>query len=225
LHRLWDLPERLWAEVKRESKPNFRTLAKAQAALGMAILCNAPLRSENLTVLEFDTHLFVRTGAGAISSLEMSGGEVKNGVPLEYDIPPKVAKMLIEYRDQIAPKVIGKRPSRLFVNVDGTPKAQATVAWLIRTHAWRRAGIVLTPHQFRHLSAKVLLDDQPGSFETVRQALGHKSLRNTRIYAGIDSRRAARHQQRLIERALAEQVPLRGRARRKPTKEPVRDGR
>jgi integrase len=223
LCRLWDLPGRLWAEVKRESKPNFRTLAKAQAALGIAILCNAPLRPENLTILEFDTHLFVRAGAGAISSLEMPESEVKNGVPLEYDIPPNVAKMLIEYRDRIAPKVIGKRPSRLFVNVDGTPKAQATVAWLIGTYARRRAGIVLTPHQFRHLSAKVLLDDQPGSFEVVRQALGHKSLRNTRIYAGIDSRRAARHQQRLIERALAEQIPLRGRARGKPTKQPVRD--
>jgi integrase len=217
LHRLSDLPRRLWAEVKRESKPNFRTLAKAQAALGVAILCNAPLRPENLTVLEFDTHLFVRAGEGAISSLEMPGSEVKNGVHLEYDIPRNVAKMLIEYRDYIAPKIIGKRPSRLFVNADGTSKAQATVAWLIGTYAWRRAGIVLTPHQFRHLSAKVLLDDQPGSFELVRQALGHKSLRNTRIYAGIDSRRAARHQQRLIEKALEEQLPLRARKTRSRT--------
>jgi integrase len=64
--------------------------------------------------------------------------------------------------------------------------------------------------QFRHLSAKVLLDAQPGNFETVRRLLGHKSLSTTvGAYAGIDSRRAARHQQRLIEEALAAEKPVR----------------
>ena len=36
---------------------------------------------------------------------------------------------------------------------------------------------MLTPHQFRHLSAKILLDAEPGSFETVRQLLGTKTSR------------------------------------------------
>ena len=38
LRRLVELPDRLWAEVRRDSRPNFRTLAKAQAALAVAIL-------------------------------------------------------------------------------------------------------------------------------------------------------------------------------------------
>jgi integrase len=98
------------------------------------------------------------------------------------------------------------------VNVDGTPKSQATVAWLIASYSKRRAGIVLTPHQFRHLDAKVLLDAEPGGFETVKQLLGHKSLKTTvGAYAGIDSRRAARHHQRLIENAIASQSPSRSR--------------
>jgi integrase len=111
--------------------------------------------------------------------------------------------MLIEYRDRIAPKVVGRRPDRLFVNADGTPKKQATVANIITSHLKKR-GIVLTSHQFRHLSAKLLLDAEPGSFETVRQLLGHRRLETTvGAYAGIDSRRAARHHQRLVEAALA----------------------
>ena len=125
-----------------------------------------------------------------------------------FDVPPQVAKMLIEYRNRIAPKVIGHRPERIFVKADGTPKAQSTVAWLVRTSLQRRAGILLTPHQFRHVSAKVVLDAEPGSFETVRQLLGHKTLKTTtRFYAGIDSRRAARHHQHLIERTLDAQKP------------------
>lgn len=112
-------------------------------------------------------------------------------------------------------KIIGHRPERLFVNADGSAKSQATIAWLIANYLKRRAGIVLTPHQFRHLSAKVLLDAEPGSFETVKQLLGHKSIKTTiGAYAGIDSRRAARHHQRLVEQALAAQMPIRRRKRR-----------
>jgi integrase len=215
LQRLIDLPKCLWTEVKREAKANFRTLAKAQAALGIAILSYMPLRPENLAELAFGIHLFMGEGTRAISSLEIPAGEVKNDRELAFDIPPQVAKMLIEYRSRIAPKVIGRRPERVFVNADGTPKSQSTVAWLVTSYLSRRAGIVLTPHQFRHLSAKLMLDAEPGSFETVRQLLGHKNHKTTtNFYAGIDTRRAARHHQRLIERALDAQKPTARRRKR-----------
>jgi hypothetical protein len=92
LSRLVKLPERLWADVRRESKPNFRTLAKAQAALAVAILTYMPVRMANLASLEFDSHLFVRAGAGAISTLELSADEVKNKIEVTFDIPAPVAK-------------------------------------------------------------------------------------------------------------------------------------
>jgi integrase len=215
LQRLYDLPKKLWAEVRRHGTPNFRTLAKAQTALAVAILCYMPLRLQNLTALAFDTHLFVREGARAISTLALPAAEVKNRTELAYDIPTDVARILIEYRDRFAPKILGHRPTRLFVNVDGAPKSQATVAWLIATCLKKRIGIVLTPHQFRHLSAKVMLDAEPGGYETVKQLLGHKSLRTTvGAYAGIDSRRAARRHQHLVEQALATQTPARRLKRR-----------
>jgi integrase len=218
LHRLYLLPGRLWAEVKRDGTPNFRTLAKAQVALAVAVLSYMPLRLRNLTALTFGIHLFIREEARAISTLELSAGEVKNKTELAFDIPPHVAKMLIDYRDRIAPKVIGHRPERLFVNADGSPKSQATVAWLITTYVKRRAGVVLTAHQFRHLSAKVMLDAEPGNFESVRQMLGHKNYKTTvGAYAGIDSRRAGRHHQRLVEQALAEQKPIRTRRQQAPS--------
>jgi integrase len=214
LRRLYRLPERLWIEARREKKPNFRTLAKAQAALAVAILSYAPLRSQNLTTLEFDTHLFLREGARAISTLELPAHEVKNAMEAAYDIPPRVAKLLVEYRDRFAPKVIGHRPTRLFVNIDGTPKNQATVASLVISFVRKRAGIVLTPHQFRHLSAKVMLDAGE-EYETLRQVLRHWSTRTTvGAYAGMDCRRAARRHQYLVEQALATEMPTRRSNRR-----------
>ena len=210
LKRLYNFPGRLWDEVKRNRKANRYTLAKAQAALAVAILCYMPLRLQNLAALAFDHHLFMREGARATSTLELAAGEVKNRRELAFDIPSHVAKMIIEYRNLIAPTIIGHRPQRLFVNVDGAPKNQWAVAWLIRTYLRKRAGITISAHQFRHLSAKMVLDAEPGSFETVRQFLGHESLTTTvGAYAGIDSRRAARHHQHLVEEALAAEKPMR----------------
>jgi integrase len=212
LRRLYEFSSRLWAEVKRDTRPNFQTLVKAQAALAVGILCHMPVRSQNLWALKFDEHLFLKEGQGAISSLELPAHEVKNRLALAYDIPPHLTKMLIEYRNRLAPKVIGRRPDRLFVKADGTAKNQGAVAWLIRTYLRKRLGLRLSPHQFRHLAAKVILDADPGNFETARQLLGHASLETTvAAYAGISSRRAARHHQRLVEEALAAPVPRRGR--------------
>jgi integrase len=186
-------------------------LVKAQAAIAVSILCYMPMRPQNLWALKFEQHLFLHEGRGAVSSLELAAHEVKNRTALAFDIPPHLAKMLIEYRNRLAPQVIGRRPDRLFIKADGSPKNQWAVGWLIRTNLRKRAGIRLSPHQFRHLGAKVVLDAEPGNFETVRQLLGHASHHTTAgFYAGISSRRAARHHQHLVEAALAEQ-PLRGR--------------
>jgi integrase len=212
LRRLVELPERLWAEVKRDNKPSFRTVLKAQAALAIGTLCYMPIRPQNLWTLGFGEHIFLHEGRGAISSLEIPAGEVKNRTELAFDIPTHLAKMLIEYRNRLVPKVIGRRPERLFIKADGAAKNQWAVSRLIRTVLRRRTGLRLSPHQFRHLGAKVALDAEPGNFETVKQLLGHKSLDTTvSAYAGISSRRAARHHQHLLEQALGLQQPKRGR--------------
>jgi integrase len=216
VRRLLDLPAQLWTEVRRDPKPNFRTLARAQAALAIAMLTYMPVRSHNLHELMFGRHLFLHDGARATSSLEIPADEVKNKTTaLSFDIPPKVTKMLLEYHDRIAPKVIGQRPERVFINADGSPKSQAMVAILIKTYLSKRAGIAMTPHQFRHLGAKILLDDQPGAHELVRQFLGHKNLKTTTdFYAGLNTRRAGLHHQRLIEAAIASR-PAGQKARKK----------
>jgi integrase len=204
LLRMFETPQQLWREVKRASKPNFRTLAKAQAAIGIAILNDIPLRPQNLHGLIFDEHVFLPDKNRRVGSLEIPAHEVKNNLELAFDIPAYISKMLIEYRMHIASKVIGRQPDRIFVNVNGETKSQAMVALLIKTYLKKRAGLELTPHQFRHLGAKVVLDAEPGNYETVRQVLGHKNMKTTtNFYAGIDSRRASRHHQRLLAAAIA----------------------
>ena len=62
-------PAAFWAEVKREGNPNSRTLAKAQVALAVSILCYMPLRLQNTPSLTFGTHLFLREEPRAILDL------------------------------------------------------------------------------------------------------------------------------------------------------------
>jgi integrase len=217
LRRLRSEPEKLWKEVKEETsrKPNFRSLAKAQAALALALPLYMPIRPDNVWKLEFDKHIFLRSGPGAKSTLAVSEDEVKNETPIGFDIPEHLVKMLLDYRDRIAPAHIGHRPKRLFVHLDGTPKAQSTIAYLIKTYAKNRVGITMTPHQFRHLAAKTILDANPGNYRGVQDALTHKSLNTTRVYAGLNTRRAGRHHQYLIDQAVARQMPPSRRRRRK----------
>ena len=120
LHRLHDLPGQLWAEVRRETRPSFRTLAKAQAALALSIVSYMPLRLQNLAALAFDVHLFVQADAHAISSLEIPAAEVKNSTDLAFDIPRHIAKMLMEYRDRIA-EIILVMPTGRYAH--GSPRA------------------------------------------------------------------------------------------------------
>jgi DNA-binding transcriptional LysR family regulator len=65
----------------------------------------------------------------------------------------------------------------------------------------------------RHLAAKVVLDDSPGAFELVKQLLGHENLKTTaNFYAGIDTRRAARHHHRLLQQEVGKILPRPGRS-------------
>src|SRR5262245_50325224 len=89
----------------------------------------------------------------------------------------------------------------VFVTLKGTPRKIATLRVAIERTLSRRLGVKMTPHQFRHLAAKIILDANPGAFELVRQLLGHKMMRTTtHFYAGPDTRRAGRAHAELINR-------------------------
>lgn len=79
----------------------------------------------------------------------------------------------------------------------------------------KRLGIRMSAHQFRHVSGKLLLDDNPGAYEAVAQLLGHSGTKNVmRFYAGVDTRRAVRHHTKLVEK-LRSEGQERGTRRRK----------
>ena len=131
-----------------------------------------------------------------------------------FEIPAVLADRFLAYRNEISPAVIGTRPDTVFMGSIGRPRTQAAVTVAIEKIVRRFLGVRLTPHQFRHLAAKIILDANPGAYELVRQLLGHKNMKTTtNFYAGIDTRRAGRAHADLIMKLREAKV---GRGRRDP---------
>ncbi|MFZ2099258.1 MAG: site-specific integrase, partial [Oricola sp.] len=188
--------------VQNGKKRGQYRLAEAQAGLAIQILTFMPLRIKNLTDLTFDEHIFLRPGG--TSTLLIREEEAKSGKGVEFDIPPALAERLIEYRHSIAARIIGRPPDRLFTKVDGSPKGTRVVRYLIERYMKLYVGIHMNPHVFRHLAAKFILDANPSAHVVVQHLLGHTNVQTTAtFYAGMDTRRAGRHHQALLEASLA----------------------
>ncbi len=211
---LVNLPDRLWRDARR-SNSSYAFVA-LQTALAIDILIHTPVRMQNLSAIKFDTHLHWPQGPRKPALLIFRRQEVKNDVDLKRELPVYLAERLLVYRNEIAPVVIGRKPDRLFVTDAGKPRSQATIAIQIQKTIRRYLGVKITPHQFRHLCAKIILDRNPGAYELVRQMLGHTSQKTTaNFYAGIDTLRAGRAHADLVNE-LRESNLGRGRQRRLP---------
>ena len=215
------LPDKLWRRARRELARSRRPFIDLQSALAIDLLIHVPLRMENLAVLNFEEHLHWPQGRGKPALVVFGFDETKNDIQLEYEIPTALAERLQVYRNEIAPAVTGKRPDAVFVTWGGKPRTQGAITTAIEKTILRHLGVKMTPHQFRHLAAKIILDANPGAYELVRQMLGHKNMKTTtNFYAGIDTRRAGRAHADLIMKLRESEI---GRKRGRRTTESEKD--
>jgi integrase len=202
---LINLPDKLWRGARRGLATSKRPFIDIQTSLAIDILLAIPLRMKNLASLNFRDHLHWPNGRGKPAMLIIEGIETKNGSPIEFEIPTQLADRLWTFRNEITPAVTGKRPDVLFVTTTGKPRTQGAVTVAIEKAVHKNIGVRLTPHQFRHFAAKVILDANPGAHELVRQLLVHKNLKTTtNYYAGIDTLRAGRAHAELVMRLKSE---------------------
>lgn len=207
LRMLVNLPDRLWLHAASELKSSRREFIDLQNALAIDILLAAPMRMKNLTALKFGEHIEWPQGQGKPAIVLFKPEETKNRVPLEFELSLELSNRLHLYGNQIAPTVIGKRPERLFVTWRGKPRTQAAISVAVEKTVLKHVGVRLTPHQFRHLAAKIILDENPGAYEMVRELMGHKNMQTTtNFYAGIDTRRAGRAHLELIDKIRRREI-------------------
>jgi len=194
IEALVGLPIKLWAKADRSrNKTSTHRRSKeaqlfVQTAIAIEILIFAPMRISNLQNLRLDQHISWQNKHAVI---HIPRAQVKNDIDLVFKLPLTLSQRIQTYiRDWRALYTEGANPY-LFPGRKMNPKDGTRLRRQISKALWDEAGIKLTPHQFRHAAAKILLDAKPGHYEVVRKVLGHKNLTTTYAhYAGAETQAA-----------------------------------
>ena len=138
----------------------------------------------------------------AVGYLIFPAHEVKNAHDLEYPLSPRTLGLLDLYLKTYRPLLLkGEQSSKLFVSWSGRQKTPAELAAQIPKFIRTRLGLDVNLHLFRHLAGYVFLTAHPGEYETVRQLLGHKSLKTTiDFYTGLEHAQSFRRYDEILER-------------------------
>jgi integrase len=184
------LPQRIIAQVDRRGALRRRDAVRAALAVAVAILLKAPLRASNLAGLRLDRHLHF---VGDRAFISIPAEETKNHQPIELELSPGSTQLLRRYVERYRPLLTGVPTPWLFPGENGARRSSSGFGVQLRDFIAKEAGIAITPHQFRHLAAKLSLDHDQNDVESPRRLLGHKS--DTRG-GGRGARRHRRHPRR-----------------------------
>ena len=194
IEALVGLPMKLWAKAERSYKAaSTKRRSKelqlcVQTAIAIEILIFAPMRISNLQNLRIDQHISWQNKHAVI---HIPRAQVKNDIDLAFKLPITLTQRIQAYiKDWRTLYTEGANPY-LFPGRKLNPKDGTRLRRQISNTLWEETGIKLTPHQFRHAAAKILLDAKPGYYEVVRKILGHKNLTTTYAhYAGAETQAA-----------------------------------
>ena len=189
------LPQRLMAEahIAATTKP-YRAAVTTQLAIAILILVRAPVRMQNLASIRIGINLVRPGGPRAPYMLVFPDHDVKNNVPLEFAFDETTTALIDEYVFQYRPQLVqGSNHDWLFPGAGREHKGTKTLSEQISQRLWRELGLEVTPHQFRHAAAYIMLKADPGNFELVRRVLGHRSIATTmNFYIGLETIDATR---------------------------------
>ena len=171
VHRLLNYPDDLFGTAEKAS--GQKSCLLAQAAVATLVLIFAPMRIKNLGSLRIDEDLNWIDGR---LHLHIPAEQVKNNEELNFLLPRGPSDRVREYIDRYRSMSLPQANPHLFPGRNGKAKDITALRRLISNSLFKHTGICLTPHQFRHLAAKLLLEARPGHYEVVRKLLGHKNL-------------------------------------------------
>jgi hypothetical protein len=182
--RLLGLPDVLWDMANKEGDSKKGCLY-AQQAVVIEMLIFAPMRLFNLQNLRLDRHI---NWIGDRIHINVPASEVKNREDLHFILPAYFSDRIRQYTERWRDQFISGTNYYLFPGKPGKPKDASTIRRQLKTYCFKYAGITVTPHQFRHVAAYLLLGQKPGHYEVVRKLLAHKSLATTyEHYAGAET--------------------------------------
>jgi integrase len=191
LRRLLRLPDEILRSLPRSGQPRFTEAIRVQSALAIGILLAAPMRVKNLAALH--ARHFTQTRPGGARHIVIPASEVKNRTDLAFEVSIRLGELVDVYLSRCRPLLVENANGFLFPARKGGAKAPKHLAEQIQRTIAKETGVDLNAHAFRHLAAKLFLQEHPGEYETTRLILGHKDLNTTvRAYCGLEQADALR---------------------------------
>lgn len=204
----------------RATKSRATSVSYALTAVAVEILLVCSVRRSNLSNLELGKNIKkLGLGKDTIWVIEFPPQDVKNGFPLRFELMPQSAELLEEYLEHWRPMLCETPNAWLFPASDGGRTKARSLAASIAAKAEAELGVMITPHQFRHISAALYVGDDPSRLPIVSEHLGHASVDTTRQYYLPRQQRAASrlYQERLnLDRARAIERVKGGERKRRP---------
>jgi integrase len=191
--RLKALPAHLFDEALAERDALAQAAVKAGIALAIQIELVGPMRLANLAALHLEKNVIRVGGPEPVYHLVIPPEDVKNDLPLEYPLPKVVSEMLGRYHRMFRTRLCRDDNTWILPGEGDGHKTKGTLIGQIIERISKALGIRVTPHQFRHLAAAFIMQNDPANYELVRRVLGHKNLDTTiRFYVGLETVDAVR---------------------------------
>jgi integrase len=151
------------------------------------------MRLANLAALNLEENLVRVGGSNGACHIVIPARDVKNEEALEYPLPHVVCEMLDVYLRIFRPSLCRHQSTWLFPGERDGHKTKTTLSGQIIDRIDKELGVRITPHQFRHLAASFILENDPANYEFVRRVLGHTNLQTTiNSYVGLETVDAVR---------------------------------
>ena len=186
---LHHLPQVLMGEAKEASySAPTKAAVRAQMAVAIAILNVAPIRRGNLGMIRIGENLIRTGGPQTPYRLVFPNHDVKNRVKLDFPLDAELTALIDDYLFNYRPALVDCADDLwLFPGAGESHKLLTTLSDQITSFIEKAIGLRLTVHQFRHLSAAIILKHQRGNYELARLLLGHRTVQVTiRNYIGLE---------------------------------------
>jgi hypothetical protein len=203
--RVVNLPFQMMAEARRDrARAPVQSAVKAQIAVAIAILTIVPVRIKNLTEIRLGLNLSKPGGPGSDYWLKFPDYDVKNRMKLEYALDEYMTPLIDDYVHDFWPTLLrGRNEDCLFPGLRSGAKGEVSFSGQITKRVFKATGLRITAHQFRHAAGAIILQEQPGNYELVRQILGHRSLSTTiRCYIWLKNVHANQIYQKIVRKRL-----------------------
>ena len=176
LAALLSLPEKLMMLASQYPLSHRKRRAVAQVALATEIILMLPLLPAQVADLQPGASL-LEDPAHPESLVVLAYPPKHLHRELRYRLPPRSARLFQQYK-RILP--LRDTDRFLFPSRNGGRRQTSSFSQVITSHILRHVGVQITPQALRFLGATLYLIQHPQAHETVRQAMGHKSLTHTR---------------------------------------------